>query len=74
VFAREVGQRPRHGAAYQIAETYAWRGEIDRAFDWLERAYVRRDPGLSNTATDPWFPPLHGDPRWLPFVQKMGLV
>ena len=25
-------------AAYQVAEACGWRGEIDRAFDWLERA------------------------------------
>ena len=34
-------------AAYQIAEVYASRGEVDRAFEWLERAYVQRDSGLS---------------------------
>ncbi len=43
-----------HGsvAAYQVAEACAWRGEIDRAFEWLERAYAQRDPGLAHSATD----------------------
>jgi len=64
----------RHGneAAYQIAETYAWRGEPDRVFEWLERAYTQRDPGLSMTSSDPFFRPVHSDPRWLPFLKKMG--
>jgi hypothetical protein len=32
---------------YQIAEVYAFRGENDRAFEWLDRAFSKRDPGLS---------------------------
>jgi tetratricopeptide (TPR) repeat protein len=64
----------RHGneAAYQIAAAYAWRGERDRLFEWLERAYAQRDPGLSMTSSDPFFRPVHDDPRWLPFLRKMG--
>jgi hypothetical protein len=63
-----------HGnnAAYQIAEACAWRGERDRVFEWLERAYVQRDPGLAMTSTDPFFRPVHDDPRWLPFLKKRG--
>jgi TolB-like protein/class 3 adenylate cyclase len=64
-----------HGApaGYQVAEACAWRGEADRAFEWLEKAYAARDPGLMHTATDPLLKSLHGDHRWLRFVQKMGL-
>jgi hypothetical protein len=50
----------------------AWRGEIDRAFEWVERAYAQRDPGITNVATDPFFRPLYNDYRWLPFMRKMG--
>ena len=66
----------RHGneAAYQVAEACAWRGEIDRAFEWLERAYAQRDPGLAMTSSDPFFRPLQGDPRWPPFLKKMGFA
>jgi tetratricopeptide (TPR) repeat protein len=64
----------RHGkeAAYQVAETYAWLGERDRVFEWLERAYTQRDPGLAMTSTDPFFRPMHDDARWVPFLKKMG--
>ena len=31
--------------AYQIAEVYAYRGEPDKAFEWLDRAYEQRDAG-----------------------------
>jgi TolB-like protein/Flp pilus assembly protein TadD len=60
-------------AAYQAAEVHAWRGEIDRAFEWLDKAYAQRDPGVVYTAVDRLLDPLHGDRRWRPFVAKLGL-
>jgi TolB-like protein/Tfp pilus assembly protein PilF len=63
-----------HDSAYQIAQACAWRGEIDRAFEWLERAYVQRDPGLTCTKSDQFLRPLHADPRFVPFLKKMRLV
>jgi eukaryotic-like serine/threonine-protein kinase len=60
-------------SAYQIAEVYAWQGEPDRAFAWLERAYSHRDPGLQYTRSDPLLRPLHGDARWKPFLRKLNL-
>ena len=59
--------------AYQIAEVHGWRGERDRAFDWLERAHVQRDPGLQGAGGDPFLGRLHGDSRWRPFLKKMNL-
>jgi TolB-like protein len=61
-------------AAYQIAQIHAYRGEVDGAFEWLERAYAQRDSGLVNVATDVLLQSLHGDARWQPFVRKMGLA
>ena len=40
-------------AAYQIAEVYAFRGEIDEAFTWLEKAYSQHDAGLAALKGDP---------------------
>jgi hypothetical protein len=39
--------------AYQIAQVYAFRGESDKSFEWLERAYKQRDPGLPSIKVDP---------------------
>ena len=62
-------------AAYQIAEAYAYRNEVDKAFEWLERAYEQRDPGVTYSATDVLLrPSLQGDPRWQPFLRRMGLA
>jgi len=62
------------GAAYQIAEVYAYRGEKDQAFDWLERAHRQRDSGLVGLQSDPFLKNLHPDPRWNAFLHKMGLA
>jgi TolB-like protein len=60
-------------AAFQIAEIFAWRGENDRAFEWLERAYQQRDGGLSDIKTDPPLANLRDDPRYKVFLRKMNL-
>jgi len=61
------------GMAAQVAEVYASRGEIDNAFDWLERAYDNRDGGIWSMLVNPRLASLHDDPRWGPFLDKMGL-
>jgi TolB-like protein/Flp pilus assembly protein TadD len=61
-------------AAYQIAEVYAYRGEKDKAFEWLERARRQRDPGLAGLRKDPLLPNLRDDPRWDAFLRTMGLA
>ena len=59
-------------SAYNIAYVHAMRGEPDRAFEWLERAVVNQDSGLSDIAFEPALASLHADPRWLPLLRKLG--
>ena len=59
--------------ALQIAEAFAYCGDADRAFEWLERAYLQRDSGLPQMQSWPLLRNLHGDSRWEPFLRKMGL-
>jgi len=59
--------------AYQFAKIHAFRGELDAAFEWLERAYAHRDPGLINVKVGWLLANLHDDPRWPVFLEKMGL-
>jgi adenylate cyclase len=60
--------------AYQIAENYAWRGNADQAFYWLERAYEQRDGGLDEILGNPFFDTIRGDPRFKAFLKKMKLT
>jgi len=59
--------------AYQVAEAYAWRGERDAAFTWLERAHAQHDGTLIQLKFDPLLANLHTDPRFAAMVKKMGL-
>jgi TolB-like protein/class 3 adenylate cyclase/Flp pilus assembly protein TadD len=61
-------------AAYQVAEIYAFRNEVDKSFEWLDRAYAQRDPGMPYVAKDVFLRPLHGDPRWPAALARMGLA
>jgi tetratricopeptide (TPR) repeat protein len=60
-------------SAIQIAQTYAFRGERDKAFEWLNAAILQKDPGLVNIKTDPLFAGLHGDPRFSAVLHRMQL-
>jgi adenylate cyclase len=56
-----------------IAHVYAFRGEIDNAFKWLEISYDIRDQSLLEILNYPEFENLWGDPRWNTFINKLGL-
>jgi TolB-like protein/tetratricopeptide (TPR) repeat protein len=61
------------GFAYQIAQVYAWRGEKDQAFAWLERCFPIHDAGLVRLPFDPAMDPLRKDPRFVALVAKLGI-
>jgi TolB-like protein/DNA-binding winged helix-turn-helix (wHTH) protein/Tfp pilus assembly protein PilF len=61
------------GVAYPIAEVYAFRGEADKAFEWLERAYEQRDSTLVVVKVDPLLKNIKSDPRYVAFLKKMRL-
>jgi TolB-like protein/Tfp pilus assembly protein PilF len=60
-------------SAYAIAEVHAYRGEIDQAFTWLERAYRQKDAALYRIKGDPLLKNLEPDARYRKFLRKMNL-
>ena len=58
--------------SYNIAYVYAFRGEADQAFAWLDKAVEYHDPGLAEIVAENLFDKIHSDPRWLPFLRKIG--
>jgi TolB-like protein/tRNA A-37 threonylcarbamoyl transferase component Bud32/lipoprotein NlpI len=72
VLAEFIGKY-HEGFAFQIAEIYAYRGETDKAFEWLERAYRQHDGGLTWIKGDPLLRSLERDPRYTAFLEKMKL-
>jgi tetratricopeptide (TPR) repeat protein len=61
------------GASFLVAEVYAYRGESDQAFVWLERAYTERDTGIEEMKADPLLASLRSDPRYRALLKKMRL-
>ncbi len=57
---------------YNVAYNYAFRGEADKAFEWLDKAVEYGDPGLSDIVTENLFDKIRADPRWLAFLHKVG--
>ena len=60
------------GWSFNIAYVYAYRGEADQAFAWLDKAVEYGDPGLTLVLMENLFAKIHADPRWLPFLRKIG--
>jgi TolB-like protein/lipoprotein NlpI len=58
--------------SYNIAGVYAFRGEADRAFEWLDKAIASGDPGLSDIPNDRLFDTVRTDPRFVPFLRRIG--
>ena len=58
--------------SYNIAYAYAFGGQADQAFAWLEKARQNHDTGFAYIAASRWFDPVRNDPRWLPFLRKIG--
>ena len=73
VLAGDLIAKHARDGPYQVAEVYAARGEADAAFEWLDRARVERDTGLTGVKTDPSVRPVRGDPRWAAFLNRIGL-
>ena len=59
--------------AFDIAEAHAFRGEVDQAFAWLDRAYRQKDPTLYMIKGDPDFKNIEPDPRYKALLRKMNL-
>jgi tetratricopeptide (TPR) repeat protein len=57
---------------FNIAYVYAFRGQADTAFTWLDKAIEYGDTGLGEIVTENLFDKIRADPRWLPFLRKLG--
>jgi TolB-like protein/cytochrome c-type biogenesis protein CcmH/NrfG len=60
-------------STYQIAEIYAFRGERERAFEWLEQSLELQDAGMRYLKHDPLLRSLRADPRYIALLKKMNL-
>ncbi|MBS0579734.1 MAG: TIR domain-containing protein [Proteobacteria bacterium] len=61
------------GGEFQVAEAYAFFGQKDKAFEWLDNARERHDPGIIWTRHDPLFDSLGADPRFAAFLESVHM-
>ena len=52
---------------------HAFRGDADKTFEWLDRAYEKHDPGVMAIIDNPFTRELRSDPRFGAFCKKVGL-
>jgi hypothetical protein len=69
----ELIDKDRNVMAYQVAEVYAWRGETDNAFEWLQISVDNHDTGLLSLLIDPLAHSLRQDIRYNALLAKVGL-
>jgi TolB-like protein/tetratricopeptide (TPR) repeat protein len=60
--------------SYNIALVLGYRGETDRAFEWLEKAIEFQDLGIGSIIVNPSLEGLRSDPRWLPLLRRLGVA
>jgi TolB-like protein len=62
------------GWPFQVATVYAFRGDEDAAFEWLDRAYKARDAGITTLKVEPLLAGLRDDLRYRALLGKMKLA
>jgi len=71
---RQLLEGPADLAPLPMARTYAWRGENDLAFEWLEKMSRQNNPNYTLFLIEPWFRNLVNDPRYALYLEKIGLL
>ncbi|MFT3912958.1 MAG: tetratricopeptide repeat protein [Anaeromyxobacteraceae bacterium] len=61
------------GGAYQVTQVFAWRGEPERALEWLGRAIDSHDAGTMYLRYDPVLKGLRSDPRYRKVLERLKL-
>ncbi|HBB97218.1 MAG TPA: hypothetical protein DC054_17715 [Blastocatellia bacterium] len=66
--------RRRYVSSYNLGLIYTGLGEVDAAFQWLDKACKERDPWLVFLRVDPRLSALRSDPRFGDLSRRVGFV
>jgi TolB-like protein/tetratricopeptide (TPR) repeat protein len=74
---KEVGKQDKeklggYFPSYSVAQGYIALGQMDRAFEWLEKAFRERDWLMTFVGIDPAMDPLRSDPRFQSLLRRMN--
>ncbi len=72
MLARQIEQIDEN-AAGMLARIYAWLGENDKAFEYLEMA-MEADPNTATGLGNDFYNKIKGDPRWDELLSRYGVV
>jgi len=56
----------------EVAQAYAITGDADATFEWLDKAVAQNEAGLDHQFLIPFYAPVHDDPRWASFLDRVG--
>jgi adenylate cyclase len=71
-YLKELVEKFGQDHPYFIAWPLAFRGDNDRAFEYLEKSVDIYDFGLYGILVNPGFSNLYSDSRWMPFLASIG--
>jgi len=63
-----------NGFELTIAQLYAWLGDKDTAFEWLDKHEREMTWNIRDHLTRPWYRKLHDDPRWQALLEKYQMT
>jgi TolB-like protein/class 3 adenylate cyclase/Tfp pilus assembly protein PilF len=66
--------KKRYFPAFFISRVYAGMGDIDKAIEWLEKAYENREPFVYLIKSVPSHDYMHSESRFIEILAKMGLA
>jgi adenylate cyclase len=69
---RIVVEREKDIWPFGLARAFAWIGNADEAFRYLQQTADSQPAYLGGVATEPLLRKLHDDPRWMPFLRSVG--
>jgi len=56
----------------EVAHVFAYIGDADNAFQWLNQAIEQNEEGLIEQIFHPFYDAIHKDPRWDAVLRRMG--
>jgi DNA-binding winged helix-turn-helix (wHTH) protein/tetratricopeptide (TPR) repeat protein len=59
---------------YFFSTIYLGMGDLDQAFDWLERAYEMKSTFIISIPTEPKWQPVQSDPRYQAILTRIGFA
>lgn len=66
-------QRFENASAQHANMLYAYGGDTEKMFYWLDRMYIRRDPAAPYLGIQPWLRPYADHPRYTEILKRLNL-